>query len=237
MVENDVDHSRPSSSCIAGTSIEVTRRRRCKTRKQHALSIQTKATYVKHLLALMVHMGKPAHHSRLLLKTLIRRGAQVPGHQAKAITKDQLDHILPYMTPEMAVTVLIAFKTASRAGEVALLTRKDFIVLRPDCVVLYWGHKTKTTKSQPFRPARITTLTSIHITRFLQRHLGKGNTSHSLKQGAVHHLMEYVADNQISVEEVMRLANHRQLPSLLRYAGANERTARALGTQRVTRLL
>ena len=126
---------------------------------------------------------------------------------------------------------------------------------------LYWGHKTKTTKAHPFRPdtmvviegaytnqiyqylrclspnTHISTLSSMEITRFFRRHLGRGYSSHSIKRGAIHQLMEHVAGKRITLEEVMRIANHRQLPSLLRYSGVNEHTARALGTQSTTRLL
>ena len=226
-----------------------------------SLSLQTKETYLKHLIALMVQSGKLATHSRLLLKSLIRRGSQIPFQQAQPLTKAQLNKLLPFMTSEMAATVLIAYKTASRAGEVALLKRRDFIVARPDCIILYWGNKTKTTKAHPFRPdtmvviegaytnqiyqylrclspnTHISTLSSMEITRFFRRHLGRGYSSHSIKRGAIHQLMEHVAGKRITLEEVMRIANHRQLPSLLRYSGVNEHTARALGTQNTTRLL
>ena len=82
-----------------------------------------------------------------------------------------------------------------------------------------------------------TNISNIKTTKFLRTHLGNGCTSHSLKHGAVHGLMEQVSRGNLTLEEVVRVTQHKQLGTLLRYSGTNETTALALGTQRSTRTL
>ena len=97
-------------------------------------------------------------HAQMLAKTLVRAGAMIPTHQACPITKDQIQYLLPKMTPLMEIVMLVAYKTASRAGEVAKMRRRDVIILRPDRIIIDWGQRTKATRSQPYRPDTFTVI-------------------------------------------------------------------------------
>ena len=224
-------------------------------------TMQTKLVYLKHLIAILRRLQKPTTKADMYAKTLIRRGATVPRRQALPITRFPPDRLTPIMTREMAAVCHIAYKTASRVGEVSKLKRQNFIVLTPTRIVINWGQNTKTTKEHPFRPdnlvviegrstsriynyiskispgKRISSLTTQQVTKFLRTHAGQNYTSHSLKHGAIRGLMHQVAEGRLNLEEVMRVSHHRQLATLIRYAGTNEATALALGTQKATQRL
>ena len=75
------------------------------------------------------------------------------------------------------------------------------------------------------------------VSKFLRDQLGTGYSSHSLKHGAVRAMIEEAASNKLTLQDVMRPSKCKQLGTLLRYSGATETTALALGTQHGIRVL
>ena len=108
--------------------------------------------YIKHFIALLKRIHHSTRHCTLYVKTLIRKGALVPQRQARPIQSEHLNRMKRHLSPSSRAVMVLAYKTASRAGEVARFTRKDFVTLRPSRIVLNRGIKTESTKVQPFRP-------------------------------------------------------------------------------------
>ena len=58
------------------------------------VTIQNKHTYLKHLISVLTKAQRPATHSELLAKTLVRSSDSIPLRQARPITKEQITTLL-----------------------------------------------------------------------------------------------------------------------------------------------
>eukprot|EP00760_Papus_ankaliazontas_P024600 PhM_4_TR2396/c7_g2_i1/m.61168 len=222
---------------------------------------QTLHTYAKALRAMFTFLKVPTTALDLYISTLQTMGALVPRHQAKPITPALLKELLPHLPVDVRATVLLCYKAAGRWTETASLTRTSFPEVTRSEVVVYWGHHTKTTRKNPYNPSMytvvmgdgtaqiaerievlrpgqpMTSYSAQQVTRVMRRVLGLGFSSHSLKHGAITELLGAVARGALTMEEVMRIAKHKQMETTLRYAGDPATTARAIGTQRASSLL
>ncbi len=86
----------------------------------------------------------------------------------------------------------------------------------------------------------LTTCTTAQLERALKQ-LGGGYSAHSIKHGAMAHLVRLGAQGLVSVEQLELIAKHKKAsqiaPTTVRYLQDKVATARFLGTQAVTRLL
>jgi hypothetical protein len=184
------------------------------------------------------------------------------------MTRADLETLLPRLPQEYRVPTLLAWKAAARWSDLLTLTKASFIQLQPHQVIIRWG-TTKSTRLTPFAPtlwtvvedndpqrlmpiihfvnqlpqpqSPFTTLDAHNFDRVTSRLKVKW-TAHSLKRGAVTHLIEQAAEGNVDPWIVARLAKHKaglmEFPeTTLRYAANDPATAVMLGTQAATRLL
>jgi hypothetical protein len=225
-------------------------------------------TYAKSLSATARRFDQPVPLLRLVMSGLAARGAGIPTKQAPPISREELDSLIPRLPREYRVPTLLAWKAAARWADMLALTKASFLQLRPQEVIIRWG-TTKSTRLTPFAPtlwtvvedpdpqrlmplihhvnqlprpdSPFTTLTSHDFCRMASRLKVKW-TAHSMKRGAVTHLIEQAAEGRVDPWIVARLAKHKaglmEFPeTTLRYAANDPATARMLGTQDATRLL
>lgn len=225
------------------------------------VSVQSKLAYAKSLKATFMQMGMECRPMEMYIKALQAQGALVPISQARAIRRVEMQRLIPNLSKEDAAMITLVWKAASRWTETARLKKINFVSSTPMEVIVSWGQGTKSTRLNPYTTSMYTVITgpgtervhrrvtqmsdtepfsSLSVERMnvmLRRLLGPGFTTHGFKHGAIEELMEAVGRNELSLEDVMRLAKHQQVETTLRYAGNPEVTARALKTQRATVML
>lgn len=228
---------------------------------------QARHQYGKELMAILNRMQFSTSRLSLYLTGLRALGALMPIKQAKPMPKELVRKILANgrIPQDLKVAIMVAWKTASRWGEVQQLTGENFIYRAPDQVIIDWERKTKTTRSDPYRASKYTVIegemteeiyravatmrpeqcltqhTTAQLERMLKTHLGGGYSAHSIKHGAMVHLVRLGAQGLVSVEQLELIAKHKKAsqiaPTTVRYLQDRVATARFLGTQAVTRLL
>jgi hypothetical protein len=167
--------------------------------------------------------------------------------------------------PTLRVALFVAWKCAARWADVLELSGKSFVQLTPTQIVVAWD-STKTTSAGDFRAWRWTvihdrlpmdwvvqvleTLGQLQpLTRVptsvLPQHLQKFGgdfTAHSIKRGALDHLVREAVDGKLDIKLIPLLAKHQdpsnQFPaSTLRYIQDKVALALLLGSQKATILL
>jgi hypothetical protein len=229
---------------------------------------QSRLTYAKTLSAIATHVGWDVPMLRLYAGGLRRMGAAAPQHQAPPLSRNEVMTMLAAMLPSLQrVALWLAWKTASRWADIVPLRRRSFVVLRPDLLVVEWA-TTKTSNAGDFAAWRytavadpmpmtwvvtllntmgpdlpLTSLTTEQVSTLLRRHCPTRHyTAHSLKRGALDHLVKEVIAGHLDLRYVPLLAKHRdpgtQFPATtLRYISEKEALALAMGTQHATLLL
>ena len=164
-----------------------------------------------------------------------------------------------------ATALRIAWKTASRWMDVAQLTKQQFFAVTPTMVGIDWLDRTKTTKSDPYRPSRyvlitgawtrtiydmirtlrpndsVTTLTTTDVTKLLQR-VSPELTSYSIRHGAMKKVAEGAAAGKVQPQTVSILAKHKLTEALManttiRYVQNPVAIAKIFQTHKATALL
>lgn len=227
---------------------------------------QARHQYGKELMAILNRMQYSTSRLSLYLTGLRALGALMPIKQAKPMPREQVLKIVANgrIPQDVKVALMVAWKTASRWGEVELLTGENFIHRAPDQIIIDWERKTKTTRSDPYRASKYTVIEgemteeifrtvatmgpeqnlTRHTTKQLEkilRNLGGGYSAHSIKHGAMAHLVRLGAQGLVTVDQLELIAKHKKAsqiaPTTVRYLQDKVATARFLGTQAVTRLL
>lgn len=227
---------------------------------------QAKHQYGKELMAILNRMQVPTARLSLYLSGLRALGALMPLKQAKPIARESVLRIAAMnINPNFKAALLVAWKTASRWGEVQQLTGENFIFRSRTQIIIDWERKTKTTRSDPYRASkytviegeltediflvvkdltasqRLTTVSTERLGRFLKETLGNGFSAHSIKHGAMSHLVRLGAEGLVTADQLELIAKHKKNTQMaattVRYLQDRVATARFLGTQRVTRLL
>lgn len=224
------------------------------------VSLGTKMQYAKAAQAIFPELAESLA-IKLYKRALAKQGAAMPIRQAKPLEPYQVVMLAESLDRRTALVAMLAYKAAARWSEVCQLRREDFLAVSPSSITISWRNIPKASQIQPFRQdmfaviegsftpliceivsevppgEQLSTTSTERMSLLMTQILGSGYTTHSLKRGAVTQAMEHVAAGAISLENVMRLSKHKSLEMLLRYAGKDERTALALGTQNVSRLL
>ncbi len=231
-------------------------------------SPQTMLTYGKIMSAIFGRMGWPRLDISNLLASLRLQGAEVPIHQAVPIPRQTLE-TWARSQPNMTVRIccFLAWKTASRWDDVSGLQRHNFILCTPTEIIIDWSTVPKGRRRNPYKPSKYTVVVG-RLTNEIAAHVWTMNaretlcpkttsaidtawksdpmmaqfTCHSIKRGALTHLIELGSTcPEIDPTRISLLAKHEHIYDLaagtIRYSANPIATARLLRTQDVTRLL
>lgn len=231
------------------------------------VSVQAKHTYARNLANVFRKRGLP-HMALTLFGTALKsRGALVPLHQARPMTKADLLRICRHLADLPARLLLLAWKTASRWDEVQRLKSSSFLFVSPQEIIIYFGQVTKTSRVAPFRPdllcvvrgdgtqqlesfireARHTKLKDEPLFPFETQKIRElllpyNYSAHSIKRGAIMHLLNILPEGSHLLNIVPLLGKHApNYPVLgdltVRYSQEQTVVARHLGTGLLTCLL
>jgi integrase len=229
-------------------------------------STQAKLTYAKAMSAISRYFQWEQRPLLTLISALRSAGAQIPTRQATPITKQVLLAWAARQSPDVQITAMVAWKTASRWTEAAALTRANFISVSDQEVVVDWRTIPKGRRANPFAESRWTVIVGSLTKNIAQRlrHLPAGPlttltassldrrwaataamasyTAHSIKRGALTVLLQMAAQGRLNLRYVGLVAKHTAaVPELaavtIRYGADPIALARALGSSRATALL
>lgn len=221
-----------------------------KTRLSHAVGVRS----------LLRAQGMAVPLMDLAIAGLQRLVAPLPLRQALPMTPEVIKQLVSNAPLCLRAGLMICWKTASRWGEVALLSRSSVIASSPSEVIISWGTATKTTKRNPFRPQNYTVIrgrwtnlihehfqknvqATSYSTEDLRRYLAQhapSHTAHSLKRGALLEATAIVEKHDLPLILLSRLAKHQadaDLPTTTVRYSSGPALARALGTGRITKFL
>ena len=232
-----------------------------------SVSQQGQLTYAKALSGTFLHIGI-ANQSLLSFASALRAaGAAIPAGQAVHISRERLISWATVQRDDLRLCALLAWKSASRWGEVCSLDSEQFVLVTPTEVVVDWHTVPKGRRGDPFTPSKfvvvtgpltstiallfdrlkpfrtLTTVTTEAIVERWRHTPGMEQyTGHSIKRGAVTYLLSLLAQGlPVDPALISVVAKHKVetalSPTTLRYAGDPVALARALGTQHVTKWL
>lgn len=198
------------------------------------VSIQTKHTYARNFITIFRKLGWPHVELSLLDLAMKSQGALIPMHQARPMTKRDVDLIFRSIERPYNFLVLLAWKTASRWDEITRLTKESFLPTdRMDEILIYFGTDTKTSKGKPFRPDMYAVIRGEHtdtLRSFLNPYLRQARaneplfpfptakirdileawnfSAHSMKRGAILHLLHVLPEGSPHLHLLPLLAKH-----------------------------
>jgi integrase len=209
------------------------------------ISMQSQLQYSKAMAGTFKALGWDRQDITTLCAALRAQGAEVPLHQAYPISKLEVAQLLRLVKePFLYLAIMIAWKSASRWGEVSLLTARHFLKISPTEVVIGWGTLPKGKRGQPFYPSMFTvivgdwtpeiarlakllpknelpfcpleTLQFDAWTRKLAPPLDKV-TGHSFKHGAATHVIDTVVREKLSLDprDLSLLLKHKLAADLI----------------------
>ena len=196
----------------------------------------TRHQYSKELSAIGTRLGLVTPVARMYQSGLRSSGALIPQNQAPAISLEQLQQLAAATSTErdgdrLLCVLFVMWKSASRYDEVANLLPRQLLEITPTRIIIYWGERTKSTRSCPFRadswvvidnppagipPAVLVTLRSLrgegtlcsrtteNFDRWIYSVLTKESdiSAHSIKAGAVSHLIGCAAQGLIARKDM-----------------------------------
>ncbi len=227
----------------------------------------TKLGYTKSLSALWHRLGHSTPITQMYAASLRAAGAMIPEHQAVAATQPQVERLLKRaedVDARLMAGLFLMWKTASRFDDVARVTRASLLVLEDDEIIVSWGDRTKSTRSDPFRASAWTVVrhqqsmepvvralrqlqddealidsSTADLVRWLKRDDATAQlTAHSFKRGALNTLMMKAATGVVDVLRIPVLAKHQhaasQFPAVTLRYVDPVAAARAMRTQELT---
>lgn len=230
-------------------------------------TVQAKYAYAKTLSGTMKQLGIPTQPLLTLASSLRASGAAIPLHQATPITRAELMLWARYQPIPVRLATMIAWKTASRWGEVVQLRPVNFILRSPEEVIIDWSTIPKARRANPYKPSKFAVIRGDMTPEIFSmlKDCRDGSTictvstsdldhtwatdpkmakysAHSIKRGAITLLTELAAaDRTIDPTHISLLAKHEHVTVLatmtIRYGGNPIALARLLGTGNVTKLL
>lgn len=228
-------------------------------------TVQTRLAYAKALMALLNRLHIDTTLISLYASSLRALGAIKPLHQATPLTKEDLLVVANTLAPPDRAALFLAWKTASRWGEIASIRGANIISRTRTEIIVNWDQQTKSTRTDPYRASMyavvvgdltdfiflhlesrpqhlITALSTEDITAAMRRALPRKHYSaHSIKHGAMNILARAAANNLLDYRFMSLLAKHKMTNELsavtIRYVQDKPAVARLLGTQHATQLL
>ncbi|KAJ9447214.1 hypothetical protein DIPPA_18397 [Diplonema papillatum] len=171
--------------------------------------------YSRLLAAVFGHLGVNSQPLKTLASALRGAGAAIPLSQAESIPRDTLLSWAMDQVSHVRLATLVAWKTASRWADVCMLTRRDFVLVTDDEVIVDWGVRPKGRTRNPFCVSKLVVicgpltnviamlvrgagdfrqLTSVSTAQLARMWAGELRmcrySAHSIKRGAVDHLLE-----------------------------------------------
>lgn len=189
---------------------------------------------------------------------LQKQSALRPLKQAPPLTREVLEAVLPELTLRDQTALMLAWKTASRWGDIQKLQETNFKQISDNEIVIAWGATPKGSHMRPYRQDMYTVVTgpwtkeiaanlrrltlsdgltqtpTDRISTILKTLTGLPVSAHSIKRGAITHLLREVNRGVLTLEQVQRLGKHLSMETTLRYAAQEIPLAHALGTQHTT---
>lgn len=230
-------------------------------------SLQAQLRYCMALSGTMRRLGLERDALLTYGAALRSVGAAIPQHQALPIPRQLLLDWAFRQERSLRLATLLAWKTASRWGDVINLSRKQVIFLSPREIILDFFTNPKGRRADPFKPSRwavitgplteeiydlirargefskLTGVTTAQLDAIWRRGELRDYSAHSIKRGAISHLFQAAAAGApIDLVALSCLAKHTTVTSLvssttLRYGADGVALARVLGTGRVTTFL
>lgn len=232
------------------------------------LKPSSRVNYTSSLKAILDALGHPTPDMALYSKAIRSGDTDNEINQALPLTYPHFTQILHALCRTDAYTGLafwIAWKTASRWADVLALTRRNFIHISENEIILHFGNLTKSTKLSPFDQRTLTVIhdtgSMIQVVQLLSRlplatplttwtteKLGAfaqdvtkvHYTAHSIKRGSLLHLLHRIETQDLTILPILaKHASPELIPSsTIRYlSGDLAQLARLLGTQKLTVLL
>ena len=222
------------------------------------------ANYARYLRARMQEARQDTLSLQRFIVALDLRGALVPHRQATPITRAELAELKDLLPAKSWIAVWLAWKTASRLGEVLQLTGTHILPQPGGEIVIQWLQTTKAGRKRPYalsnltelaptpfdtaefealralRPAdKVCDLTTTAVVRQIHAAGLRQITGHSMKRGAILLLSRLVASDLIGPEVLVTLAKHSsKVPTLpdvtVRYGADKAAMARIGGTREDT---
>ena len=178
---NDQQHHLPTDLRLINFILD---RRVLRNNKLEPLMASTQLDYAKNLKTLMeeLEMGDSYNLTYFLKSRRVMMASQTP-KQAPVMTDAQLQHLLhsaATTNPRLQACIYLAYKTASRWGDLVKLVKANFIIhhqcLQRNEIVICWGSAIKTSRVKPFRPVNFTVLVEEkhpHLLRLLKSQISK----------------------------------------------------------------
>lgn len=125
-----------------------------------ALSMQSQLAYLKALSGMCRHLGLDRSAFTAVSTALRAQGAEMPMSQAYVASKAEVLKLVDMLetNPMMQLAVMLAWKTASRWGEVAQLTKRHFLLINNDEVIVAWKTLPKGRRGNPYTPSMFTVI-------------------------------------------------------------------------------
>ena len=114
-----------------------------------SISMRTAAQYMRELRALMTAMNDDP--IKLATRAMMRRGATTIEEAALPFPKATFYALLMTLPPDPRIPLFLAWKTASRWGDMVQLVKEDLPNPSAEEIVIAFRNKTKTSALQPFR--------------------------------------------------------------------------------------
>lgn len=218
----------------------------------------SKLAYAKTLMALFNRMSMTSDMLRLQTAGLRGMGALIPQHQATPIAKADVLTLADSLSPSEGAAILLMWKTASRWDEISRISTDNLLLRTPEEIIVNWSDKTKTSRTDPYRPTMYTvvrgdwtaricrhlpdgpsrplsTLTYSDLLQRLQRMFPQSSyTGHSFKHGALAAAALAAEQHRLDPTALCLLAKHKTVVSLtnttIRYLQDN-RSAVAVARQ------
>lgn len=130
------------------------------------LAYSSRVKYAKEFRAMAHALGMTEHPTLdMYIRATSALAASAPIKQAQLIKEDELGAMVlrawqEENNPALAVSIYLCFKTCSRWGDVANLTKENFIInhdnLNNNEILVIWGTKVKTHRLRPFKATGLT---------------------------------------------------------------------------------
>jgi hypothetical protein len=186
--------------------------------------------YIKDLSGTFKALGWPRQELLSTAAALRAQGAALPIQQALPIPRDTYVFWVESLPPGLLqLSAMIAWKTASRWGDVVTLTKDSFILLTVDEVIVKWGDCIKGRKENPYRTSMFTVIkgrwtqqiadlaqalpnsdvpfcpwtTDVLDRKWKEVPALHAYTAHSIKRGAATFLVDEIASKGLVIEPQM----------------------------------
>ncbi|RNC37837.1 putative trans-sialidase [Trypanosoma cruzi] len=190
----------------------------------------TRLQYDRMLRSMLQVNGTPLDMAALRLQKVAVRSETRQTRQARPLTEEEMNQVICSRTDwKERVVVRLAWITASRLFEIAVLTPNNFALKADGALILDWSLAPKTARADPHRAFRFVrmrgqdALDTIKLCRTLQENEKLTNITnakveralapwdakaHSIERGALRHAAQIVETYNLNPHVISQLAKH-----------------------------